>query len=175
MAGDVSARGEKPAMGAWDMVKWSEKEKAIQALENKGKVDPDDLIAAARAKEHPCHGDFTWDVKQAAAERWREQARSLIRRCSFLVQVEDVGERVVSYVPSPKSEEKTFANLRKERSTTKVSHILRAEIEMLHGLASRVYGIALAKSGMVDGGLVASLGAIRDQLAVLKGSFGGPG
>jgi hypothetical protein len=56
-------------------VSWKEKEAAIRSLESGGMVDPLSLIEAARNEDHPCHGDFTWDVEQAASERWRDQAR----------------------------------------------------------------------------------------------------
>ncbi len=149
------------------MSKWSDKEAAIRALEHGGQVDPKDLIEAARAEGHPCHGDFTWDMNEAAAERWRDQARKLIRRCSFVVTVEEVGVPVVAYVSSP-DDDNTFHSLPKLRSKTKVSAVLAAEVANLHGVASRVYGIALVKVGIVGEGVVVQLGAIRDQLADIK-------
>lgn len=154
------------------VTKWIDKENAIRALENNGKVDPLDLIKAAKSPKHPCHEDFTWDVKQAAAERWRDQARELIRRVHFEVQVDDATESVVMFVPND-GDDHLFRSLPKIRSKVQAGHILATEVAMLHGLASRVYGIAAAKQGLVGDDAVAKLKMIRDTLAALKAEFGG--
>lgn len=149
------------------MISWAVKEAAIRSLERNGRVDPADLIAAAKDPSHPCHDDFTWDIEKAAAERWRDQSRALIRKCKFEVLVEEVTTPVVNYVPSV-SDESVFVSLPKVRSASKTSAVLLSELKMLHGLASRVYGIALSKQNIVGEGVVAELGAIRDQIGVLK-------
>jgi len=153
---------------------WAEKEAAIKALEHGGRVNPDDLIEAARSPDHPCHADFTWDVEQAAAERLRDQARGLIRRVRFEIQVEEVTERVVMYVPDEDEDGgRGFASLPKMRRASSVSSVLAGEVAMLHGLAARVYGIALAKRGMVGDDVVGRIKAVRDTLAELKSEVGG--
>ena len=151
------------------VVKWAEKEAAVRVLESNGRVDPLELIEAARAPSHPCHGDFTWDVEQAAAERWRDQARAVIRKCKFEVLVDEtITERVVRYVESPEDDDPSFVSLPKMRSATKVSAVMASEVAMLCGNACRVYGIAVSKSGIVGVDIVQQLGAIRDQLAAMK-------
>ena len=150
------------------MVKWSDKEAAVKSLLQDGRIDPCDLIEAAQSPLHPCHGDFTWDLDKAAAERWRDQARAIIRRCKFEVIVEDVTTPVVSYVPSPEGDQDTFVSTAKVRSKSNVSALLVSEVSMLHGVASRVYGIALAKQGIVGAGVVSKLRTIRGHLAELK-------
>ena len=149
------------------MVKWSDKESAVKSLQRNGRVDPADLIEAARAESHPCHADFTWDIGQAASERWRDQARKIIRQCKFEVIVEDVTTPVVSYVPSP-DEDYTFVSTRKLRSKSDTSYVMVSEVTMLCGLASRVYGIALAKQGIVGVDVVNTLEIVRDTLSGLK-------
>lgn len=149
------------------VVPWKVKEAAIRALEKNGRVDPVDLIEAARNPDHPCHDDFTWDVDQAAAERWRDQARALIRTCKFEVLVEDIGNAVCMYVPSG-DEDATFVSLPKIRSKSQASAVVLAEVSMLLGNASRAYGIALAKTNIVGAGVVAQLLSIREQVAALK-------
>lgn len=148
-------------------VSWKEKEAAIRALEKHGRVDPVELIEAARNPEHPCHSDFTWDIEQAASERWRDQARELIRSVKFEVLVEDVGNRVCMYVPSG-DEDATFVSLPKIRSKSQASAVVLAEVAMLLGNASRAYGIALAKTNTIGADVVAQLKAIRDLVAALK-------
>ena len=154
------------------MVTWSEKEAAIKALEHGGRVDPDRLIEAARSPDHPCHADFTWDVEQAAAERLRDQARSLIRRVQFEVVTEDVTERVVMYVPTEDEDVHSFSSLPKIRRASTVSAVVLGEVAQLHGIACRVYGIAMAKRGMVGDGVVDRLQQVRDSLAALKSELG---
>lgn len=153
-------------------VKWSQKQKevAIRWLEKNGRIDPDDLIEASRDPGHPCHGDFTWDVEQAAQERWRDQARALIRSVKFEVRVEDIGSQVCMYVPSG-DDDMVFVSLPKIRSKTQASSAVLAEVAMLLGIASRAYGIALAKTNIVGADVVAQLKSIRDQIADVKAVF----
>ncbi len=150
---------------------WKNREASIRALEKNGKVDPLDLIEAARHPLHPCHQCFTWDVDKAAEERWRDQARELIRAVKFEVVVEDVGNRVCMYVPSG-DDDAVFVSLPKIRSKSQASSVVFAEVAMLFGNASRAYGIALAKTGIVGAEVVAQLKSIRDQVASLKEQLG---
>lgn len=150
------------------MAKWSDKEAAVKALERNGKVDPRDLIEAARDPSHPCHGDFTWDIQTAAAERWRDQARYIIRQCKFEIVVGEVTTPVVHYVASPKEESDEFVSLPKMRGTEKTLAVLAAEVAMLHGVAARVYGIALAKKQFVGDRVVSQLDSIRAHCAAVK-------
>ena len=119
------------------MATWTEKEVAVRSLESGGKVDPEDLIEAARDESHPCHGDFTWDVGAAALERWRDQARSIIRKCKFEVIVDDVTTSVVRYVESTDNDP-VFVSLPKIRGVAKTSAVMQRELQMLHGNACRV-------------------------------------
>jgi len=146
----------------------SKKAAAIRALERDGAVDPYELIEAARAPAHPCHKDFTWDIQQAAEERWYDQARAVIRSLKFRVlEDETVTADVAQYVPSPE-QDALFVSLPKVRSKSKVSAILLAEVSMLHGMAARVYGVALSKQGIVGNGVVSQLRVIRDELDAMK-------
>jgi hypothetical protein len=104
------------------MATWEEKESAIRALERQGKVNPVDLIEAAKSPDHPCHNDFTWDIQAAAEERWRDQARAMIRRCKFDVIYEDVTTPVVQYVPCG-DDETVFLSLPKIRSSSKTQSL----------------------------------------------------
>jgi len=148
-------------------VSWKEIEAAIRALEKNGRVDPVELIEAARNPEHPCHSKFTWDVEQAAQERWRDQARELIRSVKFEVRVESIGNAVCMYVPSG-DDDAVFVSLPKIRSKSQASAVVLAEVAMLLGNASRAYGIALAKTGIIGEEVVSQLKAIRDQIAAVK-------
>lgn len=146
------------------MAKWADKEAAIKALEREGRIDPKDLICAARDPQHRCHGDFTWDIEKAASERWHDQARHLIQRCKFEVIVEDVGPRSVSYF-TPSGDGATFKALTQIRSPEMVSSVLLAEVAQLQGVASRVLGIAEAKAAMVG---VESLNSLREVVGIIR-------
>ena len=151
------------------MIRWADKEAAIRSLEKNGRISPDDLVAAARAKGHPCHGDFTWDLKKAARERWRDQARGLIRRVRFEVEIAEATERVVMYVPDDgDGDEHVFRSLPRIRSRIQAGGVLAAEVAQLCGAASRAYGIALAKQALVGPAAVDQLRAIRDLAAELR-------
>ncbi len=150
------------------MAKWTDKEAAIKALERGGRVDPNDLIKAARNPDHPCHADFTWDVDQAASERWRDQARYLIRQCKFEVLVEDHGPRSVTYYVSEAGETDVFQSLPKMRSATTVSDVFDSELASLQGVLARVLGIAEAKREVIGDEAVKSLRQMSNTLAKMR-------
>jgi hypothetical protein len=149
-------------------VSWKLKERAIRALERDGIILTDDLINAARDPRHACHGDFTWDLTKAAQERWHDQARALIRQVSFPIEVNEITERIVNYVPTPNTDGSSFTSLPKLRSKAQVLAMLGTEISMLHGLTSRVFGLAVAKERIIGTETVQQLESIRGQLASLK-------
>jgi len=154
-----------------NVASWADKELAIRALEKRGKIDPHEVVLAAQDPDSPLHECFTWDDAEAASQFRLEQARALIRRVKFEVLTEDATERVVRYVPSP-DPKRPFNSLPEMKSENQAVATLAAEVAMLHGLASRVYGIALAKEGMVGASRVLRLREIRDRLAVLNEEFG---
>jgi hypothetical protein len=147
---------------------WKQKAKAIRSLERDGVIDPAELIEEARDPMHPCHGDFTWDVEKAAEKCWRDEARALIRQCKFEVMVEDVGERVVEYVSNDEYDEPVFFSVPKLRGRAAVRSMMFTEIAMLHGVVSRVYGLALSKQGTLGGGVVKQLNVIKSELKGMK-------
>lgn len=152
------------------MSSWPEKEAAIRALERNGKIDPNDLIEAAKSPKHPCHDSFTWDVNKAAEERWRDQARELIRRVTFEVKVEEVTLSVVNYIPNEGDEHK-FQSLPKIRNKLTAQSAFAVELRMLLGLTNRVYGISVAKAGIIGDEAVGTLSAVRQMIAELLAEF----
>ncbi len=149
------------------MANWKDKERAIRSLEKNGKVDPADLIAAARNPTHPCHGDFTWDINKAAEKCWRDEARRLIRMVGFTLKVEDSGQRVVNYVASG-DDDAVFVSVPKIRGKGHVQAMLLAEVAQLEGAVSRAYGLALSKSSIIGVDVSDRLKAIRDLVSALK-------
>jgi hypothetical protein len=137
---------------------------AIKSLERRGRVDPDDLIEAARDPEHPCHNDFTWDTEAAAREYQREQARAIIRRFHFEVRVESIGSvNVVCYVPDGNSpgQMRSTASV---RSQDDVAALFQTELRQLLGVAARVLGIAEAKRGVLGDNAANSIRSVCDTL-----------
>lgn len=149
------------------MANWKDKERAIRSLEKNGKVDPEDLIAAARNPTHPCHGDFTWDINKAAEKCWRDEARRLIRMVGFTLKVEDSGQRVVNYVASG-DDDAVFVSVPKIRGKGHVQAMLLAEVAQLEGAVSRAYGLALSKSSIIGVDVADRLKSIRDLVSALK-------
>ena len=47
--------------------------------QHSGRLEPRYVVEAAKNRKSPLHHHFTWDVQQAAEERWLDQARSIIR------------------------------------------------------------------------------------------------
>jgi hypothetical protein len=45
---------------------------------DKGFRSPQDVVDACRDPKAPPHVEFTWDIQQAAEERWLDQARQLV-------------------------------------------------------------------------------------------------
>lgn len=46
---------------------------------NRGRLEPEAVWKAAKARGHPLHKHFEWDVQKAAEAHWTDQARGLIR------------------------------------------------------------------------------------------------
>ena len=58
------------------------KEKAdfVRALADAdGHIDPRRIVEAARDPASPIHTDFTWNIGDAAAERWRDDNLAVLR------------------------------------------------------------------------------------------------
>ncbi len=143
---------------------WAKKEAAIKRIAVNGLVDPRDLVNEARHPQHPCHGDFTWDDAEAADKHRIEQARGLIRRCKFTVEVEDLRPvRVTYYVASPKHPGK-FTALPKVKSLDEIDAVFVRELRELRGYAGRVMGIAEAKRGQLNGDILTGLREVCDIL-----------
>lgn len=56
--------------------------RALDALVKKakpGRLLPEQVVKAAREKDHPLHRRFDWNVKKAAMRWWLEQARDVIQ------------------------------------------------------------------------------------------------
>ena len=75
---------------------------ALRAIEDKtGRLTPEAVVKEARNKNHPLHGEFTWQ-NDVAANEWRlSQARALIRRVHVVVSTEERIVRAPAYLHDP--------------------------------------------------------------------------
>lgn len=78
-------------------------EAAIQAIADKngGRVTASQVVTAARNKDSALHSWFTWNIKEAAEERWLEQARALIRSVRVEVTTTHFTVQAPAYVRDP--------------------------------------------------------------------------
>lgn len=72
------------------------------AKANRGVLTPELVIADAKKKDSPLHGQFEWDVKQAAYQHWLDQARALIRAVRVVVTEERIS--APAWVRDPNAE-----------------------------------------------------------------------
>lgn len=73
----------------------------LTQLESEGNLAPDNVIEKARDPESPLHGEFTWDVEQAAMMTWRSQARALISQFQITITVHRKEYRIQEFVEAP--------------------------------------------------------------------------
>ena len=75
---------------------------ALRSLESRGKLDPVDVVEAARDETSPLHDRFTWDDSDAAHQFRLIEARKLIQVC-------------VEYLPGSKESSPVWVSLRQDR------------------------------------------------------------
>lgn len=80
------------------MASMKEVAEQLRLLEKDGRLDPADVVEAARNPDSILHGYFEWDDSEAAKQHRLGQARQLIRRVKIEVVVRDVPVDVVRYV-----------------------------------------------------------------------------
>jgi hypothetical protein len=68
---------------------------------NGGRLKPQDVVDDARDEASPLHAYFTWDVEKAAAERWLDQARTLIRSVEVTFRTDITVVRAPYFVRDP--------------------------------------------------------------------------
>ena len=64
--------------------------KALEDItrEHDNRLEPEDVVAEARKRNHPLHKHFTWDNDKAAESYRLDQARALIRSIKIVAQEE---------------------------------------------------------------------------------------
>lgn len=78
---------------------------AVQALEDAdGRVQPQTVLDAAKAKSHPLHPLFDWDVKRAAQKFWLHQARLILGAVTVQVTTQEFTYKASAYVSTGQGE-----------------------------------------------------------------------
>lgn len=72
---------------------------------NGGLLTPEAVVEDARDKKSPLHGQFTWDTKRAAYERWIDQARALIRTVRIEILHEETTFKAPYWLHDPDVDE----------------------------------------------------------------------
>lgn len=74
---------------------------AIRALENEtGRLTPQRVVQAAKAKSSPLHSLFDWNTKTAAEKWWLQRARDVIGSVTYQYQTTEYSVRVPAYIQS---------------------------------------------------------------------------
>lgn len=141
---------------------------AIQAIaeRNGGCITPDMVVEAARNPASPLHEHFTWDIREAARERWREQARALIRAVRVEVTTTDFTYRVPVFVRDPVVPENIqgYVSLGRLRTDEELAReALVAEFARAAAVLARARAIAAAL------GLADEIEEVRERVLRLSG------
>ena len=143
-------------------------EEEIRRLENRGKLDPNEVVSEASKKDSPLHDYFEWDDGVAAAAHRLEQARTLIRRVKIVVQEGEREVRTVRYVRDPgmDRDEVGYTSVLSVRTRTKAEAVLLSEINQAVGQIQRSIGIAISVENNLPDGLIDELRKISRLLTV---------
>lgn len=132
---------------------------------NGGLLTPEAVVNDAKSKSSPLHGQFTWDVKQAAYERWLDQARSLIRT----VRIEIVEEEATFKAPYWLHDPDLERGQQGYRSAVEVrSDKDKARAAVLQECSRAVGAIRRARDVAVMLGLEAMLDEALDHIEALE-------
>lgn len=131
----------------------------LKKLESsRGRLDPVDVIDAARPATSPLHACFDWSDREAA-DKWRiAQARDLIRRIKIVVEVNSREVRTVAYVRDTSTAEGEAGYVSTMRITkTDMDATIADEIARILGNIERTVSILLAKGGAHNDATAAEL------------------
>ena len=93
---------------------------------NNGRITPEIVVADAKDKDSPLHGQFNWNVDEAAYQHWIDTARGVIRSVYVELIEETRVLRVPAYLrdPSADSSEQGYVQtvrIRSERDNARAA------------------------------------------------------
>ena len=121
---------------------------ALAKLEDKfGRIDPEDLVAAARDPAHAHHDKFDWNDASAAHTARIETARAIIRSY-FQISIEHAvlcAPKAPCYLPDPeRSGESCYRRLDRIKKNEHKRAVLLEELARILGCINRAEAIAVA-------------------------------
>jgi len=131
-----------------------------------GRIDPQDVIEAARPDDSIIHDRFTWNKDEAAAAHWRDQACQLIRLVKLEVHIEHRIIRGVAYVSDP--ERQPFERSRYLDITMAAKNEELAEQVLWNELDRIAAAIRRAQEVAAILGLSKKLGAMLANVSALQ-------
>ena len=144
-------------------------ETALKALmDAEGRLTPGAVVAAAKAKSHPLHEFFEWDVRKAARLHWLETASTLIRMVQFRETVEErtvVAPYFVRDPERPPNEQgyRAIQHIRTDEESAR--DVLVDEMQLVVGVLRRARSVAVVL-GMVD-----AISEIEDRVSAFIGEI----
>ena len=138
------------------------------AERNGGRLTPDAVVKEARKPASPLHGYFTWDVKEAAAERWLDQARQLIRSVRVEVTTTQFSMRAPEYLRDPAAgREQGYISIRRLATDEDMAReAIVAEFSNAAAALSRAKAVAAAL------GLADQIEEVRSRVIALTEQVG---
>lgn len=111
---------------------------ALEAIarRNGGRLTPEEVIEAAKAKDSPLHACFTWNNAEAAHLQRLHEARTLIRSVRVTTVVDEKVYKVIAYVrdPAKKPEEQGYVS----------TAVLRTDEDLARAALVTEFGMAAA-------------------------------
>lgn len=118
----------------------------LDILVRYGRLTPDLVVHEAHDPASPLHGEFTWDVEEAAQRYWVDQARDLLRRVPVWKRVEERrAVRTPCFVRDPGADPNQQGYVQLSTITPqseKAAVIIRDELLRMAGAARRAHAIA---------------------------------
>lgn len=136
---------------------------------NGGRLIAQAVVDDAKDESSPLHAHFTWDTDKAAAERWLDQARTLIRSVEITFRTETTVIRTPYFVRDPEAgpKEQGYISVKAVRKESDLAReVLVQEFSRVADLMRRAR--ALAKALQLDeevGAMVDSIVELRDRVA----------
>lgn len=120
------------------------RERLRQLEDESGFLDLELVIDDARDPNSPMHDQFTWDVNQAAMERWKDQARAMIRSVRYTEQTTKVELDVSHYVSvSQKTERAGYMSLDSVRTQKDLSEdVFNEELKRARAALERARAVS---------------------------------
>lgn len=148
-------------------------DKRIRQLYQKhGVITPDLVIEDAKNPKSPLHGQFNWNVEEAAMSAWRETARRLIRQVKVVIEVKEI-----TFTPNHQTHQRKEFLAIPNKKPGEQGYIRRAELKTQREKAIEAMGdeikriesaVARALEVAEDLGLKGDLETIKAKVLKLK-------